>query len=96
MKDKIYFHNLNGLRFIAALLVVICHIELNKKYFNLPVFAARFLGKIGDLLGNRAPINSLKVKKIISDLTFDDSNARRSLNWKPEPVLDYLKRESLD
>ncbi|WP_409415536.1 NAD-dependent epimerase/dehydratase family protein [Flavobacterium sp. PS2] len=68
----------------------------NKKYFNLPVFAARFLGKIGDLLGNRAPINSLKVKKIISDLTFDDSNARRSLNWKPEPVLDYLKRESLD
>jgi nucleoside-diphosphate-sugar epimerase len=68
----------------------------NKKYFNLPIFIAVLLGKIGDLLGNKAPINSLKVKKIISNLTFDDSKARLLLNWKPKLVLDYLKRESLD
>ncbi|RAR75623.1 acyltransferase family protein [Flavobacterium aciduliphilum] len=35
MKEKIYFNNLNGLRGIAALLVIISHIELNKSYFNI-------------------------------------------------------------
>ncbi|GHT66178.1 hypothetical protein AGMMS50239_27220 [Bacteroidia bacterium] len=26
-QDKIYFPNLNGLRFIAALMVIVCHLE---------------------------------------------------------------------
>lgn len=67
-----------------------------KRYFNLPFFWAKTLGKIGDLLGENSPINSLKVKKITSDLVFDDSKARKILNWKPEIVLEYLKRETLD
>lgn len=62
---------------------------------NLPLFIAKWISHIGDLLGNRAPINSQKLKKITSDLTFDDFKARELLNWKPEPVLDYLKRENL-
>ncbi|MBF4492896.1 NAD-dependent epimerase/dehydratase family protein [Flavobacterium sp. MR2016-29] len=67
-----------------------------KRYFNLPVFWAKNLGKIGDLLGENSPINSLKVKKMTSDLIFDDSKARKILNWNPEIVLEYLKRETLD
>ncbi|BFM42294.1 NAD-dependent epimerase/dehydratase family protein [Flavobacterium sp. CFS9] len=68
----------------------------NKRYFSLPLGIAKLIGKIGDIVvGERAPITSLKVKKITSDLTFDDSKARELLNWKPEPVLDYLKREKL-
>lgn len=62
------------------------------KPFNLPLSIAKFMGYIGDLLGGKAPINSLKVKKITSDLTFDDSKARNLLNWNPEQVLEYLKR----
>ncbi|RED19572.1 peptidoglycan/LPS O-acetylase OafA/YrhL [Flavobacterium cutihirudinis] len=33
-KDKGYFPNLNGVRFIAALMVIISHIELNKSFFD--------------------------------------------------------------
>lgn len=36
MKSKLYFPNLNGLRFIAALLVIIHHIEQFKTTFGLP------------------------------------------------------------
>jgi len=71
-------------------------ISIKKKHqFNLPLSLARIIGKFGDVLGNKSPINSLKVKKITSDLTFNDSKARKFLDWNPEPVLDYLKRENL-
>lgn len=33
---KVYFPNLDGLRFIAALLVIIHHVEMTKKDFSLP------------------------------------------------------------
>lgn len=68
-----------------------------KVFFSLPLCIAIFFGKIGDVLGDKAPINSSKVKKIISDLTFDDSKARELLGWEPEQVLHYLmKRKSLN
>lgn len=66
-----------------------------KKYLTLPLGLAKVCGKLGDILGDKALITSLKVQKITSDLTFDDSKARRLLNWKPESVLDYVKREKL-
>lgn len=66
-----------------------------KKHFSLPLPLAIFLGKIGDLLSDKAPVNSLKIKKITSDLTFDDSKARKLLNWSPESVLHYLKNNTI-
>lgn len=66
-----------------------------KKIFSLPLILAKIIGKLGDVLGDKAPLTSSKVKKITSDLTFDDSKARKLLNWKPESVLDYLQREKL-
>lgn len=66
-----------------------------KKFFSLPLFFAKMMGKMGDVLGDKSPITSLKVKKITSDLTFDDSKARVMLDWKPESVLSYLNREEL-
>src|SRR5690606_36322095 len=37
--------------------------------WKIPLWAARILGKIGDVLGERSPVNSLKINKLISDLT---------------------------
>jgi nucleoside-diphosphate-sugar epimerase len=54
---------------------------------NMPLYLAKVFGFIGDLVGSKVPINSLKIKKITSDLTFDDSKAR-SVGWKPRRVLD--------
>ena len=70
--------------------------QKNKKMpFDLPLIVAKVLGFVGDLLGSNAPINSNKIKKIISDLTFDDTKARTQLEWNPHPVLEYLKNNSL-
>lgn len=59
--------------------------------FNLPLIIAKLMGCLGDFIGEKAPVNSLKVKKITSDLTFDDSKARRLLDWNPQTVLEYIK-----
>jgi nucleoside-diphosphate-sugar epimerase len=66
-----------------------------KKSFSLPLGVAKFIGILGDFVDDKAPITSLKVKKITSDLTFDDSKARELLNWKPKPVLEYIRKEKL-
>ena len=65
--------------------------QLNKKYIlNMPLFIAQVLSKIGDFFGMNF-FNSSKLSKIISDLTFDDSKARKKLNWKPSSVIENLK-----
>ena len=58
---------------------------------NLPRFAAVILAKIGDLIGNSFPINSNKLSKITSTLTFDDSKARLAFGWEPTPVSEGFK-----
>ena len=66
-----------------------------KRPLNLPLFIAKLMGSFGDILGEKAPVNSLKIKKITSDLTFDDAKARKLLGWNPEEVLEYLKKNSI-
>lgn len=58
---------------------------------NIPLWMARLVAVCGDLLGKRAPLNSDKLKKITSDLTFDDTKAVRILNWSPVPVITGFK-----
>ena len=66
--------------------------QLNKnKPANIPIWLARVISKAGDLLGSKAPINSNKLRKITSDLTFDDSKAHKLLGWNPTPVLEGFK-----
>lgn len=65
------------------------------KPFNLPFFLAKLIGYAGDVLADKAPINSSKIKKITSDLTFDDSKARELSGWNPQSVLEHLKNNSL-
>lgn len=55
---------------------------------SIPLFAAKLMAKAGDLMGSKAPINSRKLNKIISDLTFDDNKAVDALGWNPTPVLE--------
>ncbi|WP_291285045.1 NAD-dependent epimerase/dehydratase family protein [Flavobacterium sp.] len=66
-----------------------------KKSFSLPLRLAIVIGRIGDNLGRKAPLTSLKVKKITTDLCFDDSKARKMFNWKTQSVLYYIENEGL-
>lgn len=65
-----------------------------KNFLNIPLLFGIFFGKVGDLLGSKAPLNSIKIKKITSNLTFDDSKAR-DMGWKPKSVLKYLEQNDL-
>src|SRR5258706_606831 len=52
--DRVYFPNLNGLRFIAAFVVIIHHVEQQKSDFHLPnifgVPAIQLFGRLGVIL----------------------------------------------
>ncbi|NCD70763.1 NAD-dependent epimerase/dehydratase family protein [Mucilaginibacter agri] len=64
---------------------------LKAKPASIPLFAAKIIALLGDLIGDQAPINSRKLNKIISDLTFDDSKAVKTFEWNPTPVLDRFR-----
>lgn len=59
------------------------------KPFAMPYIVAKSIALFGDVLGVKFPLNSNKLKKIISNLTFDDTKAREVLGWKPKKILDY-------
>lgn len=65
--------------------------ELGKsRPLQVPMVAAKVLGWAGDILGNKFPVNSDKIQKITSSLTFDDQKAKELLGWKPSRVLDKV------
>lgn len=64
--------------------------QLDKgKPINIPYWMAWCLAKVGDILGNKAPINSYKLEKMTKSLTFSNEKARRELNWEPLDVLTH-------
>lgn len=58
-----------------------------KKPFKVPMLLAKCIAIFGDVVGPKFPINSNKLKKITSTLTFNDSKARANLNWQSSEVL---------
>lgn len=66
--------------------------QLNNKFIlNIPLFIAKIIAKAGDLFGNWFPLNSTKLSKITSTLTFDDTKAKNAFNWNPQKVIDVFK-----
>ncbi|MFD3394318.1 NAD-dependent epimerase/dehydratase family protein [Aquirufa sp. OSTEICH-129V] len=66
--------------------------QLNRKGIcSIPFVLAMLMARIGDLFGTNAPLNSDKLIKITSNLTFDDSLAREKFGWTPRSVLENFK-----
>ena len=66
--------------------------QLNiKNPVAIPLWLARVLAGIGDLLGSKAPINTIKLNKITQSLTFSNEKARKTLGWEPLDVLQNFK-----
>lgn len=59
-----------------------------KKLVSIPYWLAKLMALTGDLLGEKFPINSLKLKKITESLTFSNERAKHELNWYPTNVLE--------
>jgi len=90
--NKIYFPNLNGLRFVAALLVIIHHIEQIKSLFKLPSYwqnpVIALLGKLGVILffvlsGFLITYLLLEEKKQTSTISIKNFYIRRILRIWP-------------
>jgi nucleoside-diphosphate-sugar epimerase len=58
---------------------------------SIPYWMAWCMAKVGDLLGNKAPINSYKLEKMTKSLTFSNEKARHELRWEPLDVLENYK-----
>lgn len=66
--------------------------KLNKKSpASIPYFVAKSMAKMGDLLGNKAPINSLRLRKITDSLTFSNEKIKRELNFNPSNVMEKFQ-----
>lgn len=61
------------------------------KPLSIPYWLAWCMAKVGDLLVNKAPINSYKLEKMTKSLTFSNAKARHELNWEPLDVLENYK-----
>ena len=60
--------------------------------FSLPSSFINSISKTGCLLfGEKFPLNSSKMMKLLSDLTFDDSAIRKKINWNPTTILQGFK-----
>lgn len=66
--------------------------QLNKKApRSIPYWAAKSIALVGDIVGNKFPINSSKLDKITQSLTFSNEKAKRELGWEPLDVLQNFK-----
>lgn len=61
------------------------------KPMQMPMWLAGIIAKLGNILGSKAPLNASKLKKITSNLTFDDRKAREAFGWNPTPVLEGFR-----
>lgn len=58
---------------------------------SIPYWIAKAMALVGDCLGKRTPINSLKLDKITKSLTFSNAKAKCELGWKPTGVLKNFR-----
>ena len=73
-------------------LSVTISLQIGRKFVpNIPLIFAKVLAKIGDIVGDKFPLNSNKLAKLLAPLTFDDSKARKAFDWNPRPVLKEFK-----
>ena len=63
--------------------------QLGKKRppLNIPYWVANILAHIGNLMGKKAPINSLRLEKIVKSLTFSNAKIKKELGFVPTDVL---------
>lgn len=54
---------------------------------NIPYWFANILAHIGNLMGKKAPINTLRLEKIVKSLTFSNEKIKTELGFTPTDVL---------
>ncbi len=55
---------------------------------SIPFWLAKIMACVGDFCLGRAPIDSVRLKKITGTLTFSNAKVRAQTGWEPLPVLE--------
>jgi len=69
----------------------ICKLLGKQKPKTIPYWLAKLIGKAGDIMGKKIPVNSHKINKMSTTLTFSNEKAKRELSWEPIDVLTHYK-----
>jgi len=70
---------------------VICNQLGLKLPMNMPLWGAKCLAIIGDMLGKKAPFNTNKLIKMTESLTFSNAKAKKELGWAPLSVIENFR-----
>jgi nucleoside-diphosphate-sugar epimerase len=54
---------------------------------SIPFWIAKLMASLGDVFGDKAPLNTNKLNKITKSLTFSNQKAKEELNWQPLDVM---------
>lgn len=66
--------------------------QLSKhKPISIPYWMAKCIAKMGDYIGDKFPINSSRLEKIVTSDTWSNEKARKELGWEPMDVLKNYK-----
>lgn len=61
-----------------------------RRPISIPYWCAKSLALVGDIVGNKFPINSLRLGKLTQSLTFSNQKAIDALGWTPMKVIETL------
>ena len=61
-----------------------------KRIYTLPRRCVNILAKIGDLMGNHAPISTKRLEQLTQTLTFNSDAIAKAIDWSPLNVAEYI------
>lgn len=61
-----------------------------RRPISIPYWCAKSLALVGDIVGKKFPINSLRLGKLTQSLTFSNQKAIDALGWTPMKVIETL------
>lgn len=62
-----------------------------KQPMNLPLWCAKCMAIIGDMLGKKAPFNTNKLIKMTETLTFSNAKAKKELRWTALSAIENFR-----
>jgi nucleoside-diphosphate-sugar epimerase len=66
--------------------------QLGKKApISIPYWLAKCAAIVGDIIGDKFPLNSARLEKMTTESTFSSAKAQKELGWEPLDVLEHYE-----
>lgn len=61
------------------------------KPVSIPYWLAKCAAIVGDIIGDKFPLNSARLEKMTTESTFSSAKAQKELGWEPLDVLEHYE-----